>query len=47
MRTIGSCSFEIDNLSVFLGVVEGSSSFGFVLNEVEDFQTKYDEESHF
>jgi hypothetical protein len=43
-ETIGSCSFEIDNLSVFSGVVEGSSSFGVVLNEVEDFQTKYDEE---
>jgi hypothetical protein len=44
-ETIGSCSFEIDNLSVFAGVAEGNPSLGVVLNEVEDCQIKYDEES--
>jgi hypothetical protein len=44
-ETIGSCSFEIDNLSVFAGVAEGNPSLGVVLNEVEDCQINYDEES--
>jgi hypothetical protein len=44
-ETIGCCSFEIDNLSVFAGVAEGNPSPGVVLNEVEDCQIKYDEES--
>ena len=43
-ETIGSCSFEIDNLSVFAGVAEGNPSLGVVLNEVEDCQIKYDED---
>ena len=44
-ETIRSCSFEIDNSSVFAGVVEGNPSLGVVLNEVGGCQTKYDEES--
>jgi hypothetical protein len=44
-ETIGYCSFEIDNLSVFAGVAEGNSSLGVVLNEVEYCQINYDEES--
>ena len=34
-ETIGSCNFEIDNLTVFIGVAEDNPSFGFVLNEDE------------
>jgi hypothetical protein len=44
-ETIGSCSFEIDNLSVFAVVAEGNPSLGVVLNEVEDCQIKFDEKS--
>ena len=34
-ETIGSCNFEIDNLTVFIGVAEDSPSLGVVLNEDE------------
>ena len=39
-ETIGSCNFEIDNLTVFTGVVEDNPSLGFVLNEDELLQKK-------
>ena len=39
-ETIGSCNFEIDNLTVFTGVSEDNPSFGVVLNEYELLQKK-------
>ena len=34
-KTIGSCDFETDNLSVFAGIAEDNPSYGHVLSEVE------------
>ena len=43
-ETFGSCDFEIDNLTVFVGVVEGNPSLEIVLNELDNFQAKYNDE---
>ena len=40
-ETIGSCSFEIDNLSVFVDARD-NLSFGVVLSEVGGCQARYD-----
>ena len=39
-ETIGSCNFEIDNLTVFIGVAEDNQSLGVVLNEDKLLQKK-------
>ena len=43
-KTIGSCDFEIDNLTVFEGVAKGNPSLEIVLNEVENCQANNDDD---
>ena len=42
-KTIGSCDFKADNLSVFAGCAKDNPFLGIVLSEVGSHQLRYEE----